>query len=147
MILFCSSWTLFVVFYVFYDILRTCYKTRCCDYFTLRCPRCIFTHVCLPNHHITCRYSYLRVSRLFFFDDFSTTNFLTFFLKKRGTSGMVTTASRSNFHRLMGIHMVLYGWSMTGLHCTALLSTLMESCMDMASSMIVLVMCWGKGTS
>ena len=92
---------------------------------------------------------FARISSFFFFDDFSTTNFLTFFLKKRGSiagSGLVSTASRSN-HPLMGIYMVLYGWSVTGMQGTTLLSSLMESGMDMKSGMVLLVMCRRNGTT
>ena len=43
--------------------------------------------------------------------------------------------------------MVSYDGSGTGMHGTTLQSTLMESCMDITSGMIVMVMCSGKGTS
>ena len=61
---------------------------------------------------------------------------------------MVTTTKGCGSPVLTGgRRMVSYDGSGTGMHGTSLKSTLMESGMDIASGMIVLVMCWGNATS
>ena len=120
----------------------------CWGYFTLCCPQRILTQQRFASQ-ITILHADIHIyacSRQFF--DFFSPRFLFYF---RALSGRVPTSSRgSNFQGLKGHLKVSCGRSGTSRRLqqgTASVSTLMESCMDMSSGMVVLVMCRWKGTA
>ena len=138
-----------MVFYGFYDVLCTCNEVAISHFAVLSASsRSSGFHAKSPY----CMQIFIFMRALVCFLMIFSPVFIFYF---RASSGRVATGRGSNFQGLKGHLKVLCDGSTTGIqgtsfkggHGTAFKSTLMESCMDIASCIIMLVMWSGKRTT